>query len=64
MAYLAHIQDVDAESPSTEFIPVVAEFKEFFPTDLPGMPPDKDKDFYIDLEPGTHTISILTNAWP
>ena len=29
-----------------------------FPVDLPGMPPDRDIDFCIDLEPGTHPISI------
>ena len=29
-----------------------------FPADLPGMPPDRDIDFYIDLEPGTRPISI------
>ncbi|WMV13700.1 hypothetical protein MTR67_007085 [Solanum verrucosum] len=32
--------------------------KELFPTDLPGMPPDRDIDFYIDLEPSTLPISI------
>ena len=29
-----------------------------FPADLPGMPPDRDIDFCIDLEPGTRPISI------
>ena len=29
-----------------------------FPTDLPGMPSDRDIDFCIDFEPGTHPISI------
>ena len=29
-----------------------------FSVDLPGMPPDRDIDFCIDLEPGTHPISI------
>ena len=29
-----------------------------FPADLPGMPPDRDNDFCIDLEPGTRPISI------
>ncbi|WMV08160.1 hypothetical protein MTR67_001545 [Solanum verrucosum] len=54
--YLAHIQDVEVESPSTES--VMSEFREVFPTDFPGMPPDRDIDFCIDLEPGTHPISI------
>ncbi|XP_015084222.1 uncharacterized protein LOC107027624 [Solanum pennellii] len=39
-------------------IPVVSEFSEVFPTDLPGLPPDRDIDFCIDVEPGTRPISI------
>ena len=29
-----------------------------FHADLPGMPPDRDIDFCIDIEPGTRPISI------
>ena len=29
-----------------------------FPADLPAMPPDRDIDFCIDLEPGPRPISI------
>ncbi|WMV09679.1 hypothetical protein MTR67_003064, partial [Solanum verrucosum] len=58
LAYLAHIGDVEVESPSIESIRVVSEFREVFPNDLPGMPHDKDIDFCIDLEPGTHPISV------
>ncbi|WMV20179.1 hypothetical protein MTR67_013564, partial [Solanum verrucosum] len=50
LAYLDHIRDVKIESPSIESIPVVSEFREVFPTDFPGMPPDRDIDFSIDLE--------------
>ena len=41
-----------------ESIPVVSEFSKVFPTDLPGLPPDRDIDFCIDVEPGTRPISI------
>ncbi|WMV19207.1 hypothetical protein MTR67_012592 [Solanum verrucosum] len=58
LAYLAHIRDVEVESPSIESIYVVSEFRELFPTDLPGMPQDRAIDFCIDLEPCTHPISI------
>ncbi|WMV36955.1 hypothetical protein MTR67_030340, partial [Solanum verrucosum] len=61
LVYLAHIQDVEVESPSIESIHVVSEFREVIPTDLPGMPPDRDIDFCIDLEPGTRPISIPPN---
>ncbi|WMV51059.1 hypothetical protein MTR67_044444 [Solanum verrucosum] len=58
LAYLAHIRDVGIEALSIESILVVSEFREVFPSDLPGMPPYRDIDFCIDLEPGTHLISI------
>ncbi|XP_049410675.1 uncharacterized protein LOC125873875 [Solanum stenotomum] len=58
LALLAHVRDVDVEYPSIESIHVVSEFREVFPTDLFGMPSDRDIDFCIDLEPGTCPISI------
>ncbi|WMV19172.1 hypothetical protein MTR67_012557, partial [Solanum verrucosum] len=58
LAYLAHIRDVEVESPSIESIPVVSEFRVVFPTDLSGMPLDRDIDFCIDLEISTRPISI------
>ena len=36
----------------------MSEFSEVFPTDLPGLPPDRDIDFCIDVETGTRPISI------
>ncbi|WMV29708.1 hypothetical protein MTR67_023093 [Solanum verrucosum] len=58
LAYLADIRDVEVECPSIESIHVVSKFREVFPTDLPRMPPDRDIDFCIDLEPGTRPIFI------
>lgn len=40
-----------------EDIPVVQEFSDVFPDDLPSMPPDRDIMFLIDLVPGTAPIS-------
>ncbi|KAH0765510.1 hypothetical protein KY285_001381 [Solanum tuberosum] len=51
-------KDVKIEAPSIESIHVVSEFSEVFPNDLPGIPPDRNIDFCIDLEPGTRPISI------
>jgi len=39
--------------PELEAIPVVCEFPDVFPEELPGMPPDRDIEFVIDLLPGT-----------
>nr|CAB3504478.1 unnamed protein product [Digitaria exilis] len=38
-------------------IPVVCEYADVFPDDLPGMPPDRDIEFVIELQPGTAPIS-------
>jgi hypothetical protein len=40
-----------------EDIPVVNEFMDVFPQELPGMPPDREIKFTIDLKPGTAPIS-------
>ena len=40
-----------------EDIPVVREYANVFPDDLPGMPPDRDIEFVIELQPGTAPIS-------
>jgi hypothetical protein len=44
------------ESP-VERIPVVCEYPEVFSDELPGMPPDRDIEFAIELQPGTAPIS-------
>jgi hypothetical protein len=44
------------ESP-VERIPVVCEYPDVFPDELPGMPPDKDIEFAIELQPRTAPIS-------
>jgi hypothetical protein len=36
---------------------VVDDFSDVFPDDLPGMPPDHDSEFIIDLLPGTTPIA-------
>jgi hypothetical protein len=40
-----------------EGIPIVCEYPDIFPDDLPGMPPDRDIEFIIELQPGTAPIS-------
>jgi len=45
---------------SLEEIPVVCEYADVFPDDLPGMPPDREIEFIIELHPCTAPIS----KWP
>jgi hypothetical protein len=40
-----------------EDIPVVREFQDVFPQELPGMPPDREIEFTIDLVPRTTPIA-------
>ena len=63
MAYLAHIRDVEIEALSIGSILVVSEFIEVFPNDLPGMPPDRDIDFWIDLELALTPFPSLRIVW-
>jgi hypothetical protein len=44
------------ESP-VEKIPVVCDYPDVFSDELPGMPPDRDIEFAIELHPGTAPIS-------
>jgi hypothetical protein len=46
-----------AEGIKLEAIPIVCEYPDVFPDDLPGMPPDRDVEFIIELQPGTAPIS-------
>ena len=42
---------------SLEGVPVVNEYPDVFPEELPGMPPDRDIEFVIELIPGTSPIT-------
>ena len=48
------------EAKSIEEVPVVSEYPVVFPKELPGMPPDRDVEFVIDLLPGTGPIAKRT----
>jgi hypothetical protein len=45
-------------------IPIVCEYPDVFPDDLPGMPPDRDIEFIIELQPGTAPISKRSDRVP
>ena len=40
---------------------VVCELEDVFPDELPGLPPQRDVDFVIELHPGTSPISMTPN---
>ncbi|XP_063949939.1 uncharacterized protein LOC135152774 [Daucus carota subsp. sativus] len=55
--YLTHVVDRSKETPNIESIPIVNEFLDVFPDDHPGLPPDRQIEFSIDLAPGTEPVS-------
>ena len=56
LSYLVYALETKEEK-KLEDIPVVAEFPEVFPQDLPGLPPDRQIEFRIDLIPGATPIA-------
>jgi hypothetical protein len=50
---------------SIEGIPVVQEFLDVFPDDLSGMPPERDIEFKIELQPSTAPVakSLYRMTW-
>jgi hypothetical protein len=54
VANCVKVNQLDASQGSE--VPVVNEFPDVFPEELPGMPPDWDIEFVIELKPGTTPI--------
>ena len=55
--YLAYVKDTSRDEPQLDDYPVVREFPEVFPKDLPGLPPPREVEFTIELIPGAEPIS-------
>jgi hypothetical protein len=51
-------------SPDLASIPVVCEFLDVFPNDLPRLPPDRDVEFIIELEQALLLFHGVLTAWP
>ncbi|CAL9006102.1 unnamed protein product [Prunus brigantina] len=56
VGYLAHIIDTQGITLNLEDVPIVCEFPDVFPDDLPGLPPQRETEFTIELLPGTNPI--------
>ena len=56
--YLATVVDTTCvEKPKPEEIAVVREFLDVFPEELPGIPPEREISFEIELLPGSAPVS-------
>src|SRR4051812_7488330 len=49
---LNHLKDVDIDQ-----VAIVREYPDVFPEELPGMPPDREVEFLIELLPGTGPVA-------
>ena len=56
--YLAVVRDVEAIKGVVEKVSMVCEFPDVFPEELPGLPPDREIEFCIDVVPDTDLISM------
>ena len=56
-AFLAHIINKKTSEKNIQEIPVVQDFLEVFPEDLPGLPPNRQVEFHIDLVPGAAPVA-------
>ena len=56
--FIAYVVDSSQPSLSIDNIPVVQDFPDVFPEELPGVMPDWDIEFTIELVPGESAISI------
>ncbi|KAI3522357.1 hypothetical protein L1887_00076 [Cichorium endivia] len=59
VGYLAYVTDgrIDEKKKTVYDVPVVSEFPDVFPEDLPGIPPERQVEFKIDLVPGAAPIA-------
>ncbi|XP_074342902.1 uncharacterized protein LOC141680626 [Apium graveolens] len=55
--YLAFVKDISKDEPRIENYPVVKEYEDVFPDELPGLPPHREVEFTIELVPGAEPIS-------
>ena len=58
VGWLTSLTLEDEERPDLDLPWVVCEYEDVFPDELPGLPPWRDVDFYIELHPSTSPISM------
>ena len=54
--YLAVVRDTKVETGAINKVPVVCEFPNVFPEELPRLPPEREIELCIDVVPGTYPI--------
>ncbi|KAJ9557796.1 LOW QUALITY PROTEIN: hypothetical protein OSB04_012410 [Centaurea solstitialis] len=57
VAFMAHVVDKSAKEKQIQDIPIVRDFPEVFPEELPGLPPQRQVEFHIDIIPGAGPVA-------
>ena len=57
VAFLAHVVEDKGKGKTIQDVPVVRDYPEVFPEELPGLPPVRQIEFRIDLVPGANPIA-------
>ncbi|GJT19987.1 putative reverse transcriptase domain-containing protein [Tanacetum coccineum] len=55
--FLAHVTESKSKEKRMEDVPVIRDFPEVFPEELPGLPPPRQVEFRIDLVPGAAPVA-------
>ncbi|GKF36740.1 putative reverse transcriptase domain-containing protein, partial [Tanacetum coccineum] len=59
--FLAQVTEQESKEKLLEDVPVIRDFPEVFPEELPGLPPPKQVEFRIDLIPGVAPVAHAPN---
>ena len=54
--HIVRVKNIDSKFPPIESVPILSEFWEVFPINRPGIPPDFETEFGIDLLPDTNPM--------
>nr|GEY24638.1 putative reverse transcriptase domain-containing protein [Tanacetum cinerariifolium] len=55
--FIAHVIEKEPKEKSLEDMPIIYDFPEVFPADLPGLPPPRQVEFRIELVPGAAPVA-------
>ena len=62
-AYLERVIEKSSSKITLDNVPIVCEFLDVFPEDLPSLPPDRELEFGIELLSGSALIFIPLYRW-
>ncbi|KAD4981870.1 hypothetical protein E3N88_18541 [Mikania micrantha] len=57
IAFLAHVIEKDKKTIKIQDVPIVKDYANMFPDDLPALPPERSVQFRIDLIPGATPVA-------